>query len=1029
MIARAYACVYIMSEPCETIERASMFEYEFYDAKHDTGSVPSVFSKVPEDFISLEQVLSLRPTFWGEHCVECAMPLCFGTCVRYEARPDGKCKRFKFGIKDNEDPAFEHFLNHAEIAFRPWGKLESPVYPGTASVEAVIRQNDRYRVRALDAVSRESEDSGSVGPEGYSRLFSEGYIGGVDAVSDDDLGKDTEFFVFQAYSYNEESFDLSFEVTTLQRLVHRRSLRIEPGFNQHVLPLRIGTQPFRKLAESRDQLLARIIPQNDFEAHIVVLMAEFANLEPDVAARFAEDENAMPGETRECADGRLSDAKRRSIPPQPADKVKCVCWDLDNTVWAGTLIETDPELLELRPGVLSAIEELDRRGIVQMVVSKNQEDDALPVLKRLGINDFFVYRFINWNAKSDSIARIADLLNINIDTFAFVDDQPFERAEVGESLPCVRVYAETDVPSLLDDPAFDVPVTADGSKRRIMYQTEAKRREVEQGFSGSNVDFIRSCGLVVEMSLPDTEAKRVRSYELVQRTNQLNLSGRRYEADAFAALIAGEQGDRTVCVTCEDRFGSYGQVGYVVLELCQSVLYVREFAMSCRVMGKCVENALASWLMELARARGADQVVMKGRRTDRNALVVKTFEGVGFGDEALFDGDIVLSLPTDRHIVHDDVVRVIDGATERLSVDALSGSDPSEEAPAVLAFVPHQDDEVLTLGAGLAEAVRRTGGRVAVVLCTDGKNCGTRLRLNDGSSCPGLGDDHRYDFDVATYGKLRDVEFVESCKSLGISERAVLLAHPRMVDGRLTVGESRKLIERYLRLYPDATVFTHAFIEPASDPRILQDIESLQEDFAEEHVVIRPDGSAEWASQHSDHRLLARAALDLFEAGTLASLQFFVEFYHMRQFRALNPTVRMVEHIAVGESAERLRAAVEEYGVWDPDRRRFALGLHSAQRELAYLRDHLVGYSYFPSRGEGDDGSERAEHRAMAAQRSAIEGVADELALLRDQVRTLREELDRARIDLEEERSSTTHRVGRVVMALPCAVKDRLRKS
>lgn len=1003
-----------------------MFEFEFYDAARDEGDAPTVSEAVPEDFVTFDQLVAVRPTYWGEHCVECAMPLCFGVCTRYDARPDGKCRRFAFGIKDSDDPAFAAFPYHAEILFQPWGKLESLVYPGVIAPATAQELNIAYDKDARALVRRETAEPGSVAKEDYHTLFERGYFC-TDVIEEEDLGKETEFFVFQLYSYNDEAFEMFFEVTTLQRLIFRQSLTVQPGFNQFVIPLPISTQPYRELARTKDALYARLVPQNDFKAHIVVLLAEFANLDSQAAATHR---------------------KARALPDHPADKVKCVCWDLDNTVWDGTLIESDPNGLALRPGVLDTMRELDRRGIVQMVVSKNQEEDAVPVLQRLGIDDLFVYRLINWNAKSDNIVRIAELLNIGLDAFAFIDDQPFERGEVGETLPCVRVYAETDVPALLDAAPFAVPVTEDGSKRRLMYQEEAKRKALEMGFTGTNVDFIRSCGLIAEISLPDSDAKRLRSYELVQRTNQLNLSGHRYDADQFAEMIAGEQGQRTVCITCSDRFGSYGQVGYVVMELVADVLYVREFAMSCRVMGKCVENALAAWLCSLARERGAHWVVLKGRHTERNLPVCKTFSSLGFSDEALFEEDIVLSLPACDAIPHADAVTVVDEASEHLTRAALAAphSHEGNARPAsrlahpseVVAFVPHQDDEVLTLGAALANAAETSQGRVAVVLCTDGKHCDSRLQLNDKKSCEELGDEHVWSFDPDAYGKLRDVEFVESCKALGISEGAIRVADDRMTDGELTAEGARKAIERVMRAYPEATVLTHAFIDPAVVSRAPAptETEHLENAHHFEHAYLCGDGMAAWVSQHRDHRLLAQAALELFREGRICALELFVEFYHMSQFAAAYPQVAVIEHFATGEAARRLERAIDAYSLWNPDHERFALGWHSAKNELGYVRDRLVSYGYLPERGPVDDAAvptsatspTESDETPFALQHAALAGVTDELAALREQNRQLASDLGMTAAEVERVRSSTTFRAGRVLTALPRALKDALRK-
>lgn len=1014
-----------------------MFEFEFFDPARDPHTPPPT-TQPPRDFITPEQLTSVRPTYWGEHCVECAMPLCFGVCTRYDARPDGKCRRFEFGIKDNEDAAFAAFPSHAEILFKPWGKLESLVYPGTIETDTARQMDADYAQRARKLAQREASEPGSVAKSEYDDIFQAGYFC-TDVIADEDLGKETEAFVLQLYSHNDAPFELFFEITTLQRLVFRQSLAVSPGFNQFVVPVALSTEPYRDLARTTDVLYARLIPQGDFPAHVVILMAEFANLTPEVA-----EQHALTKAAPEATDDRHAPA--RAVPAAPAEKVKCVCWDLDNTVWDGTLIESDPAALELRPHVLDTMRELDRRGIVQMVVSKNQEEDALPVLKRLGIDELFVYRLINWNAKSDNIMKLAELLNIGLDTLAFVDDQPFERGEVGETLPCVRIYAETDVPALLDDVAFDVPVTADGSKRRLMYQEEAARRALEMGFTGTNIDFIRSCNLAVEISLPDTEAKRTRSYELVQRTNQLNLSGHRYEAAAFAEMIAGEQGTRTLCISASDRFGSYGQVGYVVVELVRDILYVREFAMSCRVMGKCVENALAAWLCSLARSMDARWVVVKGQHTERNQPVCKTFASLGFADEALFPADIVYAIEADAPIPDADAVTVVDQASAHLGREQLACARPQASGAAaaahpseVLAFVPHQDDEVLTLGAALANAAEATEGRVAVILCTDGRHCDTRARLADGGSCDELGDSHAYEFDIDTYGQLRDIEFVESCKALGVPESAICLPEGRMEDGNVTVDGARELIERYLRAYPDATIYTHAHIDPAvvdSAPTLTEEAH-LENAHHFEHGYLCGDGLAAWVPQHRDHRLLAASALELFEAGAMRALELFVEFYHHSQFACAYPSVPLIEHFATQEAGRRLERAIDAYGLWDPDHRRFALGWHSAKNELGYVRDRLVSYGYLPARSADADAAlctDAAEASSadatvpFALQHAALAGVADELAALREQNRQLQRELGAAVTEVEHVRSSTTFRVGSAITALPRSLKDALRK-
>src|SRR5690625_82784 len=110
------------------------------------------------------------------------------------------------------------------------------------------------------------------------------------------------------------------------------------------------------------------------------------------------------------------------------EKVKCVVWDLDNTVWDGVLLEG--EGLVVRPGIREAMETFDKRGILQSIASKNEFEPAWERLEKFGLAEFFLYPQIGWGAKSESIRKIAEELNIGLDTFAFFDDQPFERDEV-----------------------------------------------------------------------------------------------------------------------------------------------------------------------------------------------------------------------------------------------------------------------------------------------------------------------------------------------------------------------------------------------------------------------------------------------------------------------------------------------------------------------------------------------------------------------------------------------------------------------
>jgi FkbH-like protein len=309
-------------------------------------------------------------------------------------------------------------------------------------------------------------------------------------------------------------------------------------------------------------------------------------------------------------------------------KIKCVVWDLDKTLWDGILIESDPSKICLRDGVLKVIKTLDERGILQSIVSKNNEDEAMAALQRLGIDQYFLYPMINWNPKSLNIKKIAELLNIDVNSFAFIDDSSFERAEVSSNLPDLKIYDETIIEAILDLPETKITITEESRIRRSMYQTEAKRKDIQQeAFADNYIDFLKNCNIQIHIEKPYTEELIARSFELIQRTNQLNLSGKKYNKTEFNALLQKEGVD-TYIVRCEDRYGTYGYIAFFTVKKERTQLYIDEFAMSCRVAKKYVESGIIFWLEKKYGA--IDTVNLCGFKTQKNDLLISSFRDIGF---------------------------------------------------------------------------------------------------------------------------------------------------------------------------------------------------------------------------------------------------------------------------------------------------------------------------------------------------------------------------------------------------------------
>jgi FkbH-like protein len=349
----------------------------------------------------------------------------------------------------------------------------------------------------------------------------------------------------------------------------------------------------------------------------------------------------------------------------PAEKVKCVAWDLDNTLWRGTLVESAPEELELDPGAAELVRRLDERGILQTIVSKNNHDDAWAVLNKHGLADYFLFPAINWGQKSLNLKQVAEQLNINIDTFAMIDDSDFERAEIAAALPQVRVYPETAIGTLLRRPEFDVTVTELSRQRRLTYLNNIQRDRARETFAGDYEEFLRSCGMRLRLFVPERRGDVERCLELIQRSNQLNLSSRRYAAAEFGALLARE-GVLCVALHCADRFGDYGIVGFSSVDEARDEPLVLDFVLSCRVAQKRVEHSYFQWLADRQALRGRRRLRAVFTRTAKNAALFRVFEETPFERVAERDGEQHLELDLTRRVVERPVMRVEADIPERL---------------------------------------------------------------------------------------------------------------------------------------------------------------------------------------------------------------------------------------------------------------------------------------------------------------------------------------------------------------------------
>jgi len=592
---------------------------------------------------------TVRSTYllsWTEHCIECAIPDCYALCPLYVRRRDRKCARFKNGISPN--PHYPGLFSFgAEIEFRRWGKLEAAF--GFGAVRP-------WQSRWLDVIDRGLLRC--IYPLSSFFRWASPYlrINGAYAVFRERLlqtitqGRKEGFdeFVIEVWNLQSQPVRLVLECWQ-QTLKFRTSILLEPGRTVQRIPAAsMNIDLYRKVG------MIRVYPDNDSEAHIVFSWLDF------VRYRQPVDRNAITD------GGRGATQNTRVTSP-----VKCVIWDLDQTAWNGILGDQDPDRVVLRPEVLQTMNALDERGILQSIASKNDHDNAWRVLERLGVAHLFLYPQINWEPKSTSVQRIVSALNIGMDSCAFIDDSPFERAEVAHELPGIKVFADSDVHTLLQGPEFDVPITEESRQRRSFYRAESERKREAVQYGARYETFLETCEMKATLFRPTDREHVERCLELLQRSNQLNLSTHRYTREELAQLL--EQPDVIcICTSCRDRFGDYGIVGFASIAISKDGPVLKDFVLSCRVALKKLENAWFQWLTGVAETAGYSKIRAPYGKTSRNGVLLKAMLEVGFVETMKDDAGSLLELDCDVTPPASDIVSIVVQDLELQRAEAFS---------------------------------------------------------------------------------------------------------------------------------------------------------------------------------------------------------------------------------------------------------------------------------------------------------------------------------------------------------------------
>ncbi len=342
---------------------------------------------------------------------------------------------------------------------------------------------------------------------------------------------------------------------------------------------------------------------------------------------------------------RLVEEWLRFVHPLAGRLAKALVVDLDNTLWGGVIGEDGMAGIRLGPeypgaayqDVQRALLDLHRRGILLAICSKNNRDDALEALEKhpgmlLGPSHFAAMR-INWADKAQNLREIAAELNIGLEGLAFLDDSPFERQQVRGQAPEVFVI---DVPAdpmasaraIRECPVFErLSLTAEDQERGVYYQAQREREQLEQAVT-SRDDFYRSLRQEAEIA-PLAKATLARVAQLINKTNQFNLTTRRYTEQQLWELVSSPDW-RCFSIRVRDRFGDNGLVGVAITQRRDETSEIDTLVLSCRVIGRTVETAFLSFLVDHARKQGAERLQGWFLPTKKNAPARDFYPDHGF---------------------------------------------------------------------------------------------------------------------------------------------------------------------------------------------------------------------------------------------------------------------------------------------------------------------------------------------------------------------------------------------------------------
>ena len=504
--------------------------------------------------------------------MECAAPKCYATCPRYKRREDGNCIRIENGIS----PVMMDGQLCVKVEFRTWAKIESQLKVSALSGKEYVKvyKHITWLGYFFEKIAKWCPVH-SVSKFIYDGWFSyrQKYINYLIRNK-----KKQERLTLQGQVYNNvQSTSLLIDVKNASKLLFREAVDVPIGETE----FRVSIPPY----EDIENLYFINIHPADAEQHVSLTIKQLQLIPTDIT------------------EGK---------------KVKCVIWDLDNTLWDGVLIED--KNVKLKHELVDLIKKMDSCGIVNSIVSKTNQEGVDAKRKEFGIDDYFVFKKVNWDPKSVNISKTIRQMNINPNTIVFVDDNPFERNEVSLTHPSITCIDPSEIVEFSKCKRFNVVVTEDSKNRRHTYQMLESMKKEEEAWDGNIDEFLINCHIKVQLSKP-TDNNIMRCYELLQRTNQLNSSGRRLSLEEVKQIVASNFFDSYV-LHSSDKFGNYGIVGFLIVEKKEDGAYITDFVISCRVANKKIEPSVVNYLAN----KYGGYIYFCYKKTSLNGPMYKTIE-------------------------------------------------------------------------------------------------------------------------------------------------------------------------------------------------------------------------------------------------------------------------------------------------------------------------------------------------------------------------------------------------------------------